>query len=466
MEPADNLYELGYDNHTWSLLQDANPSSMVNLSHPQTTLPTARDTPHPPLYILVITTVVCVFEFVIGIIGNLLVAVVIWKNKDMRNSTNFFLLNLSVADLLVIVVCMPSAVMELHARDYWYLGEFMCFGLLPNSAGVQLKGSLVDSYSFAESKLVPFLEHSVAHASALTILVISYERYFAICQPLKAQYICTVSRTLKLIAAVWLISLSASVPFFTIALFKDSQYMNGTPIKVCRQPLQTPIRRAFILILMVIFFIIPVVVLAALYALISKKLFREAICPEMRMDKRAMATLMGRRQVVVLLLTVVVLFLICSLPWRVLTTWLAFAQNSDVEKLGFEGYLALVYFARVMFYFNSCVNPIIYNMVSTKFRRAFKMVLMCQKRTLQRQDTVTFSTVTSLSRHHSSIHSSFSNSSLRTQEVHDSVNMYYEVPVRVTSGTNSHTTQRRVDSDTDFPVTRTLMAIPDEIETS
>lgn len=312
---------------------------------------------------------------------------------------------------------------------------------------------------------MPFLEHSVAHASALTILVISYERYFAICQPLKAQYICTVSRTLKLIAAVWLISLSASVPFFTIALFKDSQYMNGTPIKVCRQPLQTPIRRAFILILMVIFFVIPVVVLAVLYALISKKLFREAICPEMRMDKRAMATLMGRRQVVVLLLTVVVLFLICSLPWRVLTTWLAFAQNSDVEKLGFEGYLGLVYFARVMFYFNSCVNPIIYNMVSTKFRRAFKMVLTCQKRTLQRQDTVTFSTVTSLSRHHSSIHSSFSNSSLRTQEALDSVNMYYEVPARLASGTNSNTTQRRVDSDTDFPVTRALMAIPDEIET-
>lgn len=113
--------EPGYDNHTWDLLR-----GMGNLSHPLTTPTTPRVTPHPPLYILVITTVVCVFEFVTGIIGNLLVAVVIWKNKDMRNSTNFFLLNLSVADLLVIVVCMPSAVMELHARDYWYLGEFMC----------------------------------------------------------------------------------------------------------------------------------------------------------------------------------------------------------------------------------------------------------------------------------------------------------------------------------------------------
>ena len=36
-------------------------------------------------------------------------------------------------------------------------------------------------------------------------------------------------------------------------------------------------------------------------------------------------------------------------------------------------------FARVMIYMNSAVNPILYNAMSVKFRRAFKRLLSCGK---------------------------------------------------------------------------------------
>ncbi|GFQ93521.1 hypothetical protein TNCT_451021 [Trichonephila clavata] len=42
-----------------------------------------------------------------GTAGNVLVATVVWKTKELRNSTNLFLINLSVADLLVLLVCVP-----------------------------------------------------------------------------------------------------------------------------------------------------------------------------------------------------------------------------------------------------------------------------------------------------------------------------------------------------------------------
>lgn len=80
-----------------------------------------------PSYIRVVSTFFCVLVLVVGVLGNLLVPLVLLRNKDMRNSTNFFLLNLSLADLMVLIVCLPSALYELHSPpEVWLLGKNMC----------------------------------------------------------------------------------------------------------------------------------------------------------------------------------------------------------------------------------------------------------------------------------------------------------------------------------------------------
>lgn len=49
------------------------------------------------------------------------------KTKDMRNSTNIFLTNLSIADLLVLLICTPTVLVEVNTRpETWVLGEEMC----------------------------------------------------------------------------------------------------------------------------------------------------------------------------------------------------------------------------------------------------------------------------------------------------------------------------------------------------
>lgn len=60
-------------------------------------------------------------------------------------------------------------------------------------------------YSHA-GKAVPFVELTVAHASVLTILAISFERYYAICEPLKAGYVCTKTRALMICLAAWAVA--------------------------------------------------------------------------------------------------------------------------------------------------------------------------------------------------------------------------------------------------------------------
>ena len=49
--------------------------------------------------------------------GDILVTVVVARNRDMRTSTNWYLVNLGVADLMVLFVCMPVALLEFHSRD-------------------------------------------------------------------------------------------------------------------------------------------------------------------------------------------------------------------------------------------------------------------------------------------------------------------------------------------------------------
>lgn len=92
-------------------------------------------------------------------------------------------------------------------------------------------------------------------------------------------------------------------------------------------------------------------------------------------DNDSESTIRGRRQVVLMLFMVVILFFLCVLPQRILGLWLIYASKEQLLNLTLEGYLNLVTFSRILLYMNSAINPIIYSCVSTKFRDAFKEIL-------------------------------------------------------------------------------------------
>lgn len=83
----------------------------------------------------------------------------------------------------------------------------------------------------------------------------------------------------------------------------------------------------------------------------------------------------NRKQIVAMLVGIIILFFVCLLPFRVVALVEAFSPPGTVLQLGPEPYLNTIYFCRLLIYVNSAGNAIIYNIVSTKFRRAFQIVV-------------------------------------------------------------------------------------------
>ncbi|XP_013783951.1 growth hormone secretagogue receptor type 1-like [Limulus polyphemus] len=321
-----------------------------------------------PNYIRTVATVLCAVLLAVGTTGNILVPVVVCRTKDLRNSTNFFLINLSIADLLVLLVCMPTVLIELHSKpEVWLLGEGMC-------------------------KSVPFVELTVAHGSILTILAISFERYYAICKPLKAGYKCTKMRALVIIVVVWVVSILITSPILAIAEYTYVEYVDGSTVPVCLTLVQTFWQRLYFISIIAIFFGIPFFILVTVYSFIAKHLMIDGGVVSSNTEQ---SQAKARRQVVMMLVAVVLSFFLCLLPFRVFTLWIIVADPTDVQKLGMEVYYNLLYFCRLMLYTNSAINPILYNLISSKFRDAFLRSLGCRKsRRLLRQVTFTPTSLT------------------------------------------------------------------------
>ncbi|XP_069139265.1 pyrokinin-1 receptor-like [Argopecten irradians] len=196
------------------------PLASTMLSDAANNLSRAAIVVEASIYIYIWVTVVNAVIFITGVVGNIIVIIVVIKVRDMRTTTNYFLVNLSIADLLVLLICQPSALLEFYAKDRWYIGPTMC-------------------------KAIPLLENAVVHASVLTILAITTERFNAICFPLRRSLKFTASVVVKVTGVIWMLSFVTSMPppqnveslgiegFFNLLAFTRAMfYLNsaGNPV--------------------------------------------------------------------------------------------------------------------------------------------------------------------------------------------------------------------------------------------
>ncbi|XP_011495666.1 PREDICTED: cholecystokinin receptor [Ceratosolen solmsi marchali] len=300
-----------------------------------------------PNYIQIPSICICAIIIIIGITGNTMVLIIIMRGKDMNNSTNIFLLNLSIADLSVLLLCTPTILIEvISGPQVWILGESIC-------------------------KVVPFIESTVANTSVLTILAISFERYYAICQPFRANYICTRSRAVLICMLSWFIAGLFTSPFLYMVTFEVNYDEFGVSKPTCTTEARTKWSIVYILFTIVVFFIFPVIILIILYSIIVNELIQRSHM----INDVAKKLFKNRFQIVRMLCTVIFIFFICLLPLRAMMMWVMFSPLQQIIEFGIEGYFCLLYFSRIMFYLNSALNPILYTLMSTKFKRNFLHLL-------------------------------------------------------------------------------------------
>ena len=145
-------------------------------------------------------------------------------------------------------------------------------------------------------------------------------RYYAVCLPLRAGLIWTKNKAGLVCLVSWLLSIILTSPMLAIADFKDDP-INPT----CTTDVDPPWTKAFFLTIISIFFWLPLCVLVFLYAVIASHLTANvsvtkhtgSTSTSHQSQAEPAAVTRGRRQIVIMLGTVVLFFFACLLPFKV-----------------------------------------------------------------------------------------------------------------------------------------------------
>lgn len=315
---------------------------------------------------------------IVGLIGNILVIFAIVKFPRMRTVTNMFLLSLSSADLLLVLVCVPIKGVAFFSYS-WTMGEFLC-------------------------KLVSYMQNVSMICSVMTLTVMSIERFMAILFPLKAMYFCTMRHARIVILVVWFFSFIMGLPILFGKIHKEvGIYRKGYwCIKEFSRQEYFILYELFMLIIM---FIIPIIVMSMSYFMIAIEIWhlasKRAVMrsgSDAQYDRRYSSSRKDSStfftnqsaatkrslsnnaddskttsQVISMLIIIVLLFAVCWGPILLDNVLVAFGLVDQLH-MGDLMYMRIAF--NLMSYANSCVNPIVYGFMSKNFRGSFKHALL------------------------------------------------------------------------------------------
>ncbi|CAD1476997.1 unnamed protein product [Heterotrigona itama] len=215
--------------------------------------------------------------------------------------------------------------------------------------------------------------------SILTLTFISIDRWYAICFPLRFKS--TTGRAKNAIIGIWTIALLFDIPDFLVLHTVPPTHIKIKTILFtqCDMSWSQRSQVAFTIVKLIFLYTGPLIFMSVAYWQIVKVLWRSDI-PGHNLSSRASqmsqipptgggnpeVQLRSRRKAAKMLVTVVITFAICYFPVHLLSV-LRYTTTLPSNK--WINAISLI--AHGLCYFNSAVNPLIYNFMSVKFRREF-----------------------------------------------------------------------------------------------
>lgn len=326
--------------------------------------------------------------FLLSVCGNVLVILTLTRVKRMHTITNLFLLNLAVSDLLLSVLCMPFSLVAFLLKDFIF-GEPMCI-------------------------LMRYFQAVSVGVNCFTLVVISLERYYAICQPLRSRRWQTLAHARRMLVGIWLSVLLLMSP---IAAFNRLLSLR-TGASACREIwpqvlLDNHIDKAYNILLVIVLLLVPLVLMSGFYGIMGKRLWLDigetddarrsssSIANELKsiyreqnwerretrksFEEHCHATIIrsynykkdirNRKRVIRMLFVIVMQYFICWTPLYVLNAW----QSIDFLSVFKHISPTAKSFILLLAYTSSFIHPITYCFMNTNFRQGFLTVFHCRR---------------------------------------------------------------------------------------
>ncbi|KAJ2949788.1 hypothetical protein O0L34_g11102 [Tuta absoluta] len=284
-----------------------------------------------------VVSIILILFMVISSVGNVCICVVISRNKTMRTPTNLYLINLAVSDF-VTALYVPIEIYFFWIPDFYPLGAIGC-------------------------RAHYILWDCLSNSSVLTIAAFTVERYLVVTRPFLRQRLTLKSRVLKILAVIWVVSCLACVPS---VLFVDCLETNK---KVYCYWVVTELLKVFYIIDIIMFFVMPMSIIVVLYLLIALKL------KDTHYERRT-SPIYGRQdreRTVKMLAAVAGLFFVCWAPYSYYRYMMVMPKFRNYEY--YNLWRVMYYLCSLCCYASTAGNPILYSLMSQKFRRAFKSIL-------------------------------------------------------------------------------------------
>ncbi|XP_047457156.1 C-X-C chemokine receptor type 1 [Mugil cephalus] len=267
--------------------------------------------------------------FVFGIIGNSIVVCVVCHMKKRKVSTDIYLMNLAIADLLFCLT-LPFSAVDVHFG--WIFGDFLC-------------------------KVLSGFQEASVYSGVFLLACISVDRYFAIVRAtrllstrhLLVKGVCTV---------VWLVAGLLSIP---VVIKKESMYAEDLDQLICYENLTGESGNHWKVSIRImrhtLGFFLPLLVMAVCYGWTAMALFHI----RNQQKHKAMRVI----------LAVVLAFIVCWLPYNitVLIDSLIRGGSLKVDSCDSRNRVEVIRnVTEVLAFMHCAVNPILYAFIGQKFR--------------------------------------------------------------------------------------------------